>query len=96
MAEHYQWYHRPQGFGLTEVRESIETAVKQGARVALNLLFFPGFNNQAAETEALYELIAASGLQQVQLRNLNLDPERLQEKLAAEENSNGNGMVGRD
>ena len=85
VADHYQWYHRPQGFGLIEVKESIEVAVKQGARVALNLLFFPGFNNQAAETEALYELIAASGLHQVQLRNLNLDPERLMERLAAEE-----------
>jgi len=53
--------------------------------VALNLLFYPGFTNQRTETEALYELIATTGVKQVQLRNLNLDPEKLISKIKQEE-----------
>jgi pyruvate-formate lyase-activating enzyme len=77
VSRDYQWYHRPRGYGLSEVRESLSHASRQGVRTALNLLLYPGFSNRPDQTEALAELIAAVGVEQIQLRNLNLDPEKL-------------------
>lgn len=77
IPEHYHWYHRPQGYTLADVEESLKYTVINGLRVALNLLFFPGFSNRREETIALKELIATTGIHQVQLRNLNIDPERM-------------------
>lgn len=77
IPEHYSWYHRPLGYTLTNVRESLQYASANNLRVALNLLFFPGFSNQAVETAALKELITATGIYQIQLRNLNIDPEKM-------------------
>lgn len=85
VPENYQWYHRPCGYGLEEVKQSLKYAVDHGVGTALNLLFFPGVTNQSRETEALYELIQWSGVHQIQLRNLNLDPEQLRLKLLPEE-----------
>ncbi len=85
VSENYQWYHRPQGYQLNDVIQSVHYAVEHGLSVALNLLFFPGFTNQLPETQALYQLIAQTGIHQVQLRNLNIDPEKLEFLLRDEE-----------
>ena len=83
--ENYQWYHRPQGYQLSEVIQSLGYAAAGGAMVALNLLLYPGFTNQIQEVEALCDLLTKTNIQQIQLRNLNLDPEKIQTKLLAEE-----------
>jgi pyruvate-formate lyase-activating enzyme len=83
--ENYNWYHRPNGYQLEDVKHSAKYAADYGAMAAVNLLFFPGFSNQREETEALYDFIAATGVKQVQIRNLNLDPEKLAEKVRDEE-----------
>ncbi|HOP73648.1 MAG TPA: radical SAM protein [Bacillota bacterium] len=85
VPEHYQWYHRPRGYSLETVRHSLTYAAEHGVMTALNLLFFPGFTNQPAETEALYELVSTTGVKQVQLRNLNLDPEKMAERMIDDE-----------
>ena len=77
IPEHYRWYHRPQGYTLTDVGESLQYASANKLRVALNLLFYPGFSNRKEETAALKELIADTGIHQLQLRNLNIDPEKM-------------------
>ncbi|MBE3576072.1 MAG: hypothetical protein IMW99_11610, partial [Firmicutes bacterium] len=41
------------------------------------LLVLPGFTDRPEEVEALGDLIAETGLQRVQLRNLNVDPDWL-------------------
>jgi molybdenum cofactor biosynthesis enzyme MoaA len=84
-SENYRWYHQPQGYQLADVTKSIIYATEHGVMTALNLLLYPGFTNQAKETEALYGLLAETGINQVQLRNLNLDPEYLQPKTTTEE-----------
>jgi molybdenum cofactor biosynthesis enzyme MoaA len=71
----YRGYHRPQGYGLDQARESIKRAVEAGVRVSLNLLHFPGVTDLPSETEALIGLIRDTGLGLIQIRNLNLDPE---------------------
>jgi pyruvate-formate lyase-activating enzyme len=74
--DHYHWYHRPRDYELADVVKSLQYAAACGVTVALNLLFYPGFTNQAAETAALYDLLAQTGVKQIQLRNLNIDPEK--------------------
>jgi pyruvate-formate lyase-activating enzyme len=81
IAENYIWYHRPEGYQLNDVKESLRYAAAGGLMVALNLLFYPGFSNQTKETKALYEFLAETNVKQLQLRNLNLDPEKLTEKI---------------
>jgi pyruvate-formate lyase-activating enzyme len=78
----YEWYHRPRGYRFADVAESVRLAADQGVLVSLNLLFSPGVTNQKRETAALYDLLAHTGIKQVQLRNLNLDPEKLTPCLA--------------
>ncbi len=77
VPKHYEWYHRPQGYSIDSVRESLRYSTVNNLRVAINLLFFPGFSNLQRETMALKELIATTGIHQVQLRNLNIDPEKM-------------------
>lgn len=84
-AGHYNWYHRPRGYQLADVVNSLKYAADRGLMVALNLLFYPGFTNQARETEALFQLLATTGVGQVQIRNLNIDPEKLTGLLGMEE-----------
>lgn len=81
----YRWYHRPHGYQLGDVINSLQYAAEKGLLVSINLLFYPGFTNQPRETEALYHLLTVTGVKQVQLRNLNLDPEKLQSRLIREE-----------
>jgi pyruvate-formate lyase-activating enzyme len=83
--ENYQWYHQPQGYQFADVTKSIIYATEHGVMTALNLLLYPGFTNQAKETEALYGMLAETGINQIQLRNLNLDPEYLQSKIIPQE-----------
>lgn len=75
--DNYNLYHRPRGFGLEQVEESIRYARKKGVYVSLNLLTFPGFTDREDEMKALMEFINRNGVNMVQLRNLNLDPEQL-------------------
>jgi pyruvate-formate lyase-activating enzyme len=81
----YHWYHRPRGYRFEDVVESIRLAADQGLMVAVNLLFYPGFTNQEPETAAFYNLLAHTGIKQVQLRNLNLDPEKMTSCLTEDE-----------
>lgn len=73
----YDAYYRPNGFGLSDVRRSIENAVSSGVKTSLNLLVFPGLTDREEEAAALMELIRATGVDMVQMRNLNIDPNLL-------------------
>ncbi len=73
--EVYDRYYRPQGYSLTDVRQSIREAKKHNVFVSLNLLFFPGVNDTEPEYDALAELVETEHVDFIQLRNLNIDPE---------------------
>ncbi|OAT79762.1 radical SAM protein [Desulfotomaculum copahuensis] len=82
-ADIYQAYHRPRGFTPDDVRRSIRAARRAGVFVSLNLLVMPGLTDRADELAALEELIRETGVQMVQLRNLNIDPDFLWPQLPA-------------
>lgn len=73
----YTAYYRPRNYTLGDVERSLRLASDRGIRTAVNLLLFPGVTDRAAEVEALATLFATTGLEQVQLRNLNVDPDQL-------------------
>lgn len=74
-------YHRA-AFDLETVERFITRAVERGLFVALNLLLVPGLTDRPAEIDALVALLGRSGAHMVQLRNLDLDPQRLFAALA--------------
>lgn len=73
--ESYTRYYRPQGYSFADVRASLRAAHEAGLFVSLNLLYFPGVSDTEEEVEALAELLSAGGVDFLQLRNLNIDPE---------------------
>jgi pyruvate-formate lyase-activating enzyme len=71
----YLAYHRPQSYAFEDVLTCMETAKKHNIFVSLNFLFFPGISDSEMEYQALADLIAQTGIDFIQWRNLNLDPE---------------------
>jgi len=79
--ECYAAYYRPQGYTQAQVRESMVRARAAGVFVSVNLLYFPGVSDTEEEIAALVELIQACGVNFLQLRSLNIDPELYMELL---------------
>lgn len=75
VPRHYEAYYRPQNYTLADVERGVAYGVNHGVYVSLNLLAFPGFSDRDVEIEALCGFIVRTGLQKVQIRNLNIDPD---------------------
>ena len=75
VAGNYAAYCRPGGYGLGQVRESIRQAKRCGLFVSLNYLYFPGVSDTREEVEAVAALVSEEGVDFIQMRNMNLDPE---------------------
>ncbi|TYO96539.1 radical SAM protein [Desulfallas thermosapovorans] len=73
----YQAYYRPRDYRLADVARSISIARSRGVYVSLNLLVLPGLNDRDIEIEAMVKFITDNGVNKVQLRNLNIDPDFL-------------------
>jgi pyruvate-formate lyase-activating enzyme len=76
-TEPYNAYCRPSGYTLDDVLASIRVAKGHDVYVSLNLLVFPGITDRLEEVEALEAIIADTGLDMIQMRNLNADPDEL-------------------
>jgi molybdenum cofactor biosynthesis enzyme MoaA len=71
----YNRYHRPRGYSFREVVDSLVQAKEKRIYTSINLLVFPGFTDREKEVEGLIELIHQTGLDLIQMRNLNIDPD---------------------
>jgi pyruvate-formate lyase-activating enzyme len=71
----YKRYHRPRGYSFGEVVNSLIQAKEERIYTSINLLVFPGFTDREEEVEGLMELIKKTGLDLIQMRNLNIDPD---------------------
>jgi len=71
----YETYYRPNGYQFEDVVQTIHAAKRCGMFVSLNLLYFPGITDGEKEFDALAQMITATKLDYVQMRNMNLDPE---------------------
>ncbi len=72
---YYHSYYRPKGYDLETVKTSIRVMKSLGGFVSLNYFVLPGFTDERAELEALSELVDKTGIDLIQMRNLNIDPE---------------------
>ncbi len=75
IPEMYSAYHRPVAYGVEDVARSIAVARSLGVSVSLNYLCYPGYSDTEPEVDALVELIDSTGVNMVQFRNLNIDPD---------------------
>ncbi|NIQ39647.1 MAG: radical SAM protein [Proteobacteria bacterium] len=73
--KYYGRYHQPEGYRFEDVLESICGAKARGVFVSLNLLVFPGFTDQEDEIDALIRMVRVTGIDMIQMRNLNIDSE---------------------
>jgi len=73
--ESYDPYYRPAGYTLADVVKSIHYAREKNVYVSLNLLSMPGVTDREEEVAALLAFLTATKVNQVQFRNLNLDPD---------------------
>jgi molybdenum cofactor biosynthesis enzyme MoaA len=72
---YYQAYYRPRGYSYSDVTGSIRAMKSRGGFVSINLLTLPGLTDEEEEVEAIIQLIDETGIDLIQMRNLNIDPE---------------------
>ncbi len=70
----YHAYYRPCGYEFGDVVESLRRAKRAGLFTMLNYLVFPGVTDQPQEVAALEGLVAETGVDLIQMRNLSIDP----------------------
>jgi wyosine [tRNA(Phe)-imidazoG37] synthetase (radical SAM superfamily) len=72
--ETYLPYYRPRNYSFADVTESLARAKNGGLHLALNLLVMPGITDSEKEVEALLEVVDRYQIDQIQMRNLCIDP----------------------
>ena len=71
----YEKYFRPTDYKFEDVINSIKVAREKNNFVSLNYFVFPGFTDQTEEWNALENLLTSPGVNMIQWRNLNIDPD---------------------
>jgi pyruvate-formate lyase-activating enzyme len=74
-TEIYTPYYRPNNYVFEDLLESLRVAKAHGAWTSINYFVFPGMTDTEAEYEALRSLIQSTGLNMIQWRNFNIDPD---------------------
>jgi len=71
----YNLYFRPCNYRFNDVLKSIEVAKKYNKFVSINLFIFPGFSDSEEQISALCKFVKTTGIDMIQVRNLNIDPD---------------------
>ncbi len=77
LDDHYNAYYKPRGYTLANVEKSLSYAADKGVYTSINYLIFPGVTDREEEIEAMMGFVKRTGLKFIQMRNLNIDPEKL-------------------
>lgn len=80
--KYYNLYFRPCKYRFFDVLKSIEIMKKYNKFVSVNLFVFPGFSDSEAELKAMRKFISKTGVDMIQWRNLNIDPDLYRKKMA--------------
>lgn len=73
--ELYMKYYLPNNYEFQDLIESLKVVRKYGGWSSLNYFVFPGMTDSVAEFEALRRVIRETGLNMIQWRNFNIDPD---------------------
>jgi pyruvate-formate lyase-activating enzyme len=74
-ADIYTKYYLPNNYAFEDIVESLRVVKKYGGWTSINYFVFPGMTDSIAEFEALCELISTTGLDMIQWRSFNIDPD---------------------
>ena len=72
---YYEKYHQPKNYQFEDVIESLKIARQLNRWLSLNYFIFPGLTDHPEEINSLIKLIEKFGINLIQTRNLNMDPE---------------------
>lgn len=71
----YRAYYKPRGYDFHHVLQSAKEMSGRGKYVSLNYFIFPGVSDSPQEIDAISGFVREGGVDLIQLRNLNIDPE---------------------
>jgi pyruvate-formate lyase-activating enzyme len=71
----YESYYRPNNYQFEDIVESLKVVKQSGGWTSINYFVFPGMTDSVEEYEALRTLIKDTGLNMIQWRNFNIDPD---------------------
>jgi MoaA/NifB/PqqE/SkfB family radical SAM enzyme len=74
-ADIYTKYYRPNNYTFDDIVESLRVVKKYGGWASINYFVFPGMTDSIEEFDALCELIRTTGLDMIQWRSFNIDPD---------------------
>ncbi len=90
--EFYHAYFNPRGYTFEDVLQSITKVKDAGGFASINYFVLPGFTDTEKEFQALCALMEKTGLDLIQMRNLNMDPEWYLESMPSAEESKPLGI----
>ncbi len=73
--KYYDRYYRPNNYSFADVVKSLKVIRKHKRWASINYLMFPGFTDTEEEMDHLFRLIDKTGINMIQTRNLNIDPD---------------------
>ena len=85
----YNRYYRPVGYSFNDALETLKRAKAYKIFTAINLLIFPGITDRQKEYEKLFQFIKKTGIDLLQMRNLNIDPDLYLHKMKTQEENLG-------
>ena len=71
----YEAYYRPNNYQFEDIVESLRIVKIAGGWTSINYFVFPGMTDSEEEYEALRKMISDTGLDMIQWRNFNIDPD---------------------
>jgi wyosine [tRNA(Phe)-imidazoG37] synthetase (radical SAM superfamily) len=74
-ASVYEAYYRPNNYVFEDIVESLRVVKNAGGWTSINYFVFPGMTDSEGEYQALRKLISETGLDMIQWRNFNIDPD---------------------
>ncbi len=88
----YEAYYRPNNYVFEDIVESLRVVKNAGGWTSINYFVFPGMTDSEQEYEALRKLISETGLDMIQWRNFNIDPDWYLGKIGVVETGDAMGV----
>jgi wyosine [tRNA(Phe)-imidazoG37] synthetase (radical SAM superfamily) len=88
----YEAYYRPNNYVFEDIVDSLREVRAAGGWTSINYFVFPGMTDSEEEYEALRKLIEGTGLNMIQWRNFNIDPDWYLGKIGCTETGEAMGI----
>ncbi len=88
----YEAYYRPNNYVFEDIVESLRIVKASGGWTSINYFVFPGMTDSEDEYQALRKMISETGLDMIQWRNFNIDPDWYLGKIGCTETGDAMGV----